>query len=181
MAEKITLKSTDRILVLGESGSGKTYLAKHIVPNFPRHIIVSPYHGEWQGEKNVIYTVNASETYRAIEKALKAGNVFIVVDDADLFLENYLDDDNIRLLLIGSRHFGVGYLMISRRTQDVPKLLLKQANKVFIFQTDLDRDLEIIKNNFGEENANTVKNLNRATHEFLFIDRESRTAQVMHV
>ncbi len=163
-------------------GSGKSYLANILAHQFKRVLVVSPYPDEWVDfpKENVVYTLNSQDCYKQMKKALSTGNVLLVVDDADIFLEPYiLEDDSIKIIVIGGRHYGIAWLMVSRRTQDLPKLILKQANKVCAFQTDNARDLEIIKNNYGDEAAKIVKNLNRSKHEFLLIDREARTLEIL--
>jgi ABC-type dipeptide/oligopeptide/nickel transport system ATPase component len=178
----IELKSTDRMLILGENGSGKTFLAEKIIRAFPRVFIISPYEDEfveYAKKKQVKYTSNEKIAYDIMMKVYSEGNIMLVVDDADLFLDRYTDDPEVKGLLIRSRHRNVGYIMIARRSQDMPKLLFKVANKVFIFQTDMKLDLKVIEDNYGEENALIVKGLNRDKHEFLFIDRERRTSEVL--
>lgn len=176
------LSADDRILLLGESKSGKSYLAQILAKQYKRVLVISPYPDEWTDmpKENVTYTLNPQECFKAMKKALATKNVLLVVDDADLFLEPYiLEDDSIKVIVIGGRHFGIAWMMVSRRTQDMPKLILKQANKVVCFQTDNARDLDIIEDNYGKEAALIVKDLNRKTHEFLLIDREERTLEVL--
>jgi adenylate kinase family enzyme len=176
----IELERTDRIMLLGESKSGKTYLAKKIIRAFPRHFVISPYVGEYNDTtNNVKYTLNATEVERIVEKILEQRNIMLVIDDADLFLENRINSDVYMLLFAGSRHRGVGYILLSRRTTDMPKLAFKQSNKVGIFQTDLALDLKIIADTYGDEAAQIVRSLNRQKHEFLWIDRENRTKEIL--
>ena len=176
------LGNVDRILILGESGSGKTFLAEILARQYSRILVVTPAFEDWQKipKENIVYTLSSEACYKQMKKSLEVRNVLLVVDDADIYLNPYiLDDEYIRTIIISGRHYGIAWMMVSRRTQDMPKLILKQANKVMCFQTDIARDLQIIKENYGEQASLYVKNLNREKHEFLFIDREARTLEVL--
>jgi hypothetical protein len=169
----VSLKPTDRILILGENGTGKTYLARRLLSKAPRVVVFTPYANEWTEYPNRIVGYKAETFYETIHRCLKTGNVLLAGDDEDLYLDRYADDDRLRYLLVGGRHRGIGWVCISRRTADLPPLYFKTANKVFLFQTDLPRDVELFDSFYacGKE----VKTLNRAQYGCLFVDREAHT------
>ena len=169
----VSLKPTDRILILGESASGKTYLAKRLLSKARRVVVYTPQANEWTEFPNRVVGWKAETLYETIGKCLKEGNVFLAVDDADLPMDRYADDDRLRYFLVASRHRGVGWAVVSRRTADLPPLFFKQANKLFLFQTDLPRDLEIYRAFYGVEKE--VRALPREQHGCLFIDREAHS------
>ena len=173
--------------MLGESGSGKTVLVTQLVkqcfPSASNVLVVTPYSDEFTfiPPSQKILTVDPSVAKEAVEAALRKGNTFIVIDDADLFLGATVKDEDlpIRYLLISSRHVNVGWLLISRRTQEMPKLAFKQATKLFFFQTDSYRDLEIIKLTFNEQDAQAVKSLDASKHECYFVDRKTKERKII--
>lgn len=173
----IPLKVTDRLLILGDSGSGKTYLATKILKSYPRAIIITPQPDEWKEFPNRVVTLDPETAFSTIQKALATGNVVVVVEDADTFLTRYENDARLRYFLIASRHRRVGWVFIARRTQDMPTLVFKQANKLFLFQTDLPHDLKTYEEFYGI--AGEVKGLDRAAHNALFVDRETREKRVI--
>lgn len=173
----ISHNRTDRILLLGESGTGKTYIAKKIVESAPQRIICTPHADEWKQEPNRVVTMNEQALLEAIGKGLDEGNLVMVLDDLDVTIKKTERDPRLNYLLMGPRHRGIGWVIISRRTTDLPTLIFKQANKVYIFQTDLPQDLKLFREFYNCEEQ--VRALNRASHQCLFIDREAKTQQVI--
>jgi hypothetical protein len=169
-------KDADRGLVLGESGGGKTYLVRSILKHFNKKnvLIITPQADEFTDYPHRVVTLRPEPVMEAIGEALQRGNMVVLIDDSDILLEKIIKDERFKLFLGGARHRGVAWLIISRRTADIPTLVPKQANKLFLFQTDLPRDVEFLNEYFypaGDE----VKDLDRNAHEFLYIDRDAKT------
>jgi hypothetical protein len=177
---EIRLTNTDRILLLGESGGGKTFVVKTFLPMFKRSLVITPQHEEFKEHPNRIVTWEPEPAYDAIGKGLKAGNMMIVIDDSDILLAKLVRDRRWKYLIMGGRHRGVGWAIISRRTADIPTLIAKQANKLFLFQTDLPHDVDFL-NEYYYPAGDEVKMLDITTHEFLYLDRPARTRTKMVV
>lgn len=169
---QVKLNPTDRILILGESGSGKTYLAKRLLSQARRVIVYTPQSDEWKEYPNRVVGWKAEQLFQTIGKSLQAGNNILAIDDADLPLDRYADDDRLRYFLVAGRHRGVGWVVISRRTADLPPLFFKQANKLFLFQTNLPRDLEVYRAFYGVDKE--VSALPREAHGCLFVNRDEQ-------
>src|SRR5712692_2731229 len=166
-------KRTDRFLALGESLSGKSFLARAIITQTPRRVIITPHSEEWTEEPNRIVARNEEQLLDGIHQALKAGNCIVVLDDLDILIKKTEKDPRANMLFMGARHRGVGYFCISRRTADLPTIIFQQSNKVFLFQTDLPADLELYRDFYNC--ADAVKALNSVSHQCLFIDRDRKT------
>lgn len=173
----ISFSGTDRILLLGETLSGKTYLADMALRQFPRVVVITTDPREFSWCPNRVVTIDPEEVFRTVEKALESGNCMVVIDDCDITVNRFTDDPRLRQLLAAGRHRGCGWCFMSRRTQDIPTLAFKQANKVFIFQTDLPHDLEMYRNYYNVEEQ--VRALNHEAHECLYIDRDHRQVAVI--
>ena len=173
----VQLKTTDRILALGEGASGKTYLAKRLLSQARRVVVFTPHPHEWNKFPNVVAGWEAEQLFKTIGQCLKSGNCILAIDDADIPLDRYADDPRLRYFLAASRHRGVGWLCVSRRTADLPPLFFKQANHLFIFQTDLPRDLEVYRAFYGVDKE--VKALPREVHGCLYLNRETREKTIV--
>jgi DNA helicase HerA-like ATPase len=177
---EISLTNQDRILILGESGGGKTYLVRSFLKKFSKRrvLVITPQADEFTDYPNRIVTLRPEPVMDAIGEALDKGNQIVLIDDSDILLEKSVKDERFKLFLGGARHRGVGWVIISRRTADIPTLVPKQANKLFLFQTDLPRDIEFL-NEYYYPAGDEVKALDRDAHEFLYIDRDAKTRTVM--
>jgi hypothetical protein len=176
---KIELSSTDRILVLGDSGSGKTFLSTKIAKSFQRVLVVSSDPTEFKGFPNRINTINPETTRKALSDTYQKGNLLAVVDDTDNFFTRFENDDRVRTFLILSRHRNTGWVIIARRPTDLPPLVFTQANKIFIFQADHPRELALYDSYIAPGIGEQIKTLSRENHQFLFYNRDTRETKVM--
>jgi DNA helicase HerA-like ATPase len=179
--EMIELSSTDRILVLGDSGSGKTFLATKISKSFKRVLVVSSDPTEFKEFPNRITTINPEATRKALSETYSKGNLLAVVDDTDNFFTRFENDERVRAFLILSRHRNTGWIIIARRPTDLPPLVFTQANKIFIFQTDHPRELALYDSYISPGVGETIKALDRQAHNFFFYNRDTRETKVMVV
>lgn len=165
------------ILVLGEGYAGKSYLIRKYLKHFKRVVVITPNHEEFKDYPNRVVTFEPEVCNDTIRKALLAGNCMVLIDDSDVILKKIENDHWFKYLIASGRHRGCGWTIASRRTQDIPTLVPKQANRLFLFQTDLPHDIEFINEwfNLGEE----VKALDRQKHEFLYVNRDSKEQAVM--
>jgi hypothetical protein len=173
----ISFRRIDRILIQGDSESGKSHLARKIIQGARRRVIITPHDDEWTEEPNRLIVRTEEQLLQGVKQCLSLGNLVAVLDDVDILITKTEKDPRMNELMMGARHRGVGWIIISRRTTDIPTLVFKQANKVFLFQTDLPQDLQIYRDYYNCDQ--TVKALNRVAHQCLFIDRETKKRQIV--
>lgn len=180
---KFDIHTDSRLFIMGESKSGKSYLIKKLLSNLTRVIYIDPSGDElatlprsWQG----IQVMDEAGIIDTLRKAKKEGNVHIVIDDYDLYASSRLSDDpEWRYLFIAARHRNIGWTTITRRLADIPKLALKQCDYAFFFQTDLAQDLQTVREQIGDSAAETIRNLDRSRHQFMYWDRTNKKTGVM--
>jgi DNA helicase HerA-like ATPase len=178
-SNSIELQPTDRILILGDSGSGKTVLAQGIAKSYKRLIVVSGDPKEFGFAKNRVETINPETTRTTLSKSYETGNAFVVIDDTDNFFTRFENDERVRTFLILGRHRNIGWSIIARRPTDLPPLVFTQANKIFVFQTDHPRELKLYEQYVGVGTSGTIKSLNRLEHQCFYYNRDTREQRVI--
>lgn len=178
---EITIELTnERGAILGEGEGGKTYLLRKLLKEFKKSkiLIITPNYEEFKDYPNRVVTWEPEECCEAIGEALQKGNMLVIIDDADVILDKIMTDKRFKELVNSGRHRGCGWLIVSRRTADLPTMVAKQAKKLFLFQTDLPRDVEFL-NEFYYPAGDEVKALDPQAHEFLYIDRKRKIREIM--
>lgn len=181
----IQFRNIDRMLICGDSESGKSYLTAQLIRQIPQEqlVVITPYADEMVFVKNRLVTIFPEKAIEMIIAVLKDGHKVLVIDDFDILFERDMGSAEraLKILLVSGRHASIGWVIITRRMSDIPKLIVKQATLLAIFQTNLGLDLQTINEMFGAQAAYTVQSLNWQNHECLFLDRRSRESRVITV
>jgi hypothetical protein len=164
---------------MGDSGSGKTFMATKMAKSFKRVFVVSADPTEFQGFPNRINTINPETTRKALSDTYQKGNILAVIDDTDNFFTRFENDDRVRAFLILSRHRNTGWIIVARRPTDLPPLVFTQANKIFIFQTDHPRELALYDSYITPGVGEQIKALDRQAHYCFFYNRDTREEMVI--
>lgn len=167
---------SDGIVIVGKRGSGKTSILKFLInilsdPQYNFRFSILDIVGnlkDFESKSNMeYYLVDPNDKGgidMVIDNALKEGNRSIVIDECDRY-RHYETSKLSELVNIG-RNYNVGYLATGRRTANIHKDFIVNANWVIVFKhtwpEDIDRITEWL--NITDD---TVRGLKR--YEFLLI------------
>ncbi len=182
--DPISFSNTDKILIVGKSGSGKTVLMRALIKaNEPIYtqLVQEKYHITKQfikidplkqfGGQYIRYGDRI--TYdRILSGMFKTAPEFIVTDEADQFFPNKVSLSNVEndFIQIG-RPSGLGGMFISRRFAQLNTDLVSNANKLFIFKFWSGADFKYLSNcNIKPEAISALENLKM--YQFLFVDTD---------
>ena len=159
------------ILILGKTGSGKSTLAKRLIRKFPRIVVFDPldeYPGDFicesvedfaetvereaESEKFVIVCRFKSDSvsvhavmlqYETAARIVKeVGDLLLVLEEAEMFIDSYDSDSAINYLISFGRHKGISILGIGRRPTELAVKLRAQSTTFITFQQSEPRDLQ---------------------------------------
>ena len=154
---KLTVKTTDGLVIFGMRGSGKTYASVQIVKELMKKtkvVILDPT-GVYQGYKNqfdskrvAVFEVDVLDEERinsVLSWAFK-NRAFVVIDEASEFpFERY---GSIRALVMRARNWGCGYLAISRAPAELRKPFIANASYSLIFRIYELNAMEYLRHNY---------------------------------
>ena len=142
-----------RILVVGKSGSGKTYLTLNVlVPNFKNYVVYDYKHeiqlprakyftrvsefGKYPGENKIIYrpTTGEDEEFNDLCGAIfKRRNTMFVVDELANHCSQHHIQQNHALILRLGRSLGIGNINCAQEPVGIHRNIMTQAEHFFIF------------------------------------------------
>lgn len=194
---------TDKIAILGQSGSGKTYLSQRVQSVFPR-VVVIDFMQEYRdgdvvtsfqqfSEKLLEYKISRRKRFRIIfqfppetedfsflcDQILKtcytAGNLLVVIEE----VQNYSHPHNLphwlRTSLLTGRHKNIAMIFTTQRPGELHKTILSQCAHIFCGRVHEKNDLKYLENYFHDEIEKVQKLENRF---FLFWRPGLKTALV---
>lgn len=166
MAEKIIS------LIFGKRGSGKSYLAAHLLQQHDRYFIydtlgeytdgvifdnISDLSEFWKSvyrdKFKIIYrpTQPAAE-FNAITKLVwKCKDLAFLVEEIDTFGTPYKIEEDFANIIQRGRHRHITLIGVTQRPFGINRLLTSQAKQVFIFNSNEPRDRIYLKEFAGAE------------------------------
>lgn len=140
-------------LIVGQSMSGKTNLAKHIAGGFSGDVLV------FDPVKSCGWPTDAmkfSDPEKFLKHAIKATTCAVFIDEAKLLWD--YDTRRADRLLYQKRHDGLLVHLIAQRAKMIRPNARDQCATLYAFKQSRE-DVDILKGNFGEalEAANTLK------------------------
>ncbi len=161
------IKSNDRVFVLGQTGSGKSYFAQNMLyPAFKR-IVAHDYKWEMNVQGRITHNPldimkHSRIIYRPVDGSIEdfdmlcktifqIGNIMLYVDECAPFSgANMIPIWYGNLMRMGrSRNCGV--INLSQRPMAISNVLLSEAHHFFVFRLQLEGDRRKIAGIIGEE------------------------------
>lgn len=133
------------ILIVGRRGAGKTVQAKKIIKGAKNQYILDLYN-EYEGQviKNVENPPNegikrvregAVNNEKFFTGLSKLKNNVIVLEDATIIFNSTIHSEDLKRLIIASRHRRNAIIFLFHSLNRVPLFLYEQANKLILFKT----------------------------------------------
>ena len=165
----------EKIVIVGASGSGKTYLANQIMkglngisvwvydPNFQFHSsramvfndlseMLKVYDQAKRGHY-ILQPHDASEhTFRRFNaEAFKRGNVTLIEDEIHNWLSKQKVIKEFNQVILSGRPRGISVISISSRPASCPNHILSNVKHVFAFKLNLESDIKFLEGYLGDD------------------------------
>lgn len=177
MQQQSNFIQTDKIAILGRSGSGKSFLAQKIASVYPRLFIFDTlYEYSNNGEtvhtfedfsENLIRNENSQEFVTVIQFDIEdsgntqefnemlrciyyRGNCTIFIDEIQNFSNVHQMPDWLRKTCLTGRHRQIGLIYTTQRPGELHKTILSQASKVFCGNLHTLSDIRTMSNYLGK-------------------------------
>lgn len=178
------IKISDSILVIARKGAGKTTLIRWMIEELRKsyHITIWDVLGnftDFRGKKNISYfLINPNDTKQIETLAIEVfnrGRTLLVVDEWDVFNYNTLKKSALYNLFNLGRNRGIGFLLSCRRSANISKDMIANADHVFIGNTGYLPDIERLQTyyDFKMSDYHSLK-----PYQFLYIYEGVATAKV---
>jgi hypothetical protein len=189
-----------RVLVVGVTGTGKTYLAKQLASKVQRLLVVDPLCEwgdvtvmcfDWQtvleevSQERFRVSICVDENPRdVLEFASRivrdedVGNCLLVVDELSLFFRRGEEaSDGIQGVVRFGRRENINLMLLSQRSYDCPIDLRSQLSDIFAFRSHEPRDIQALGQMVGRDQAQQVLALRGHQHYHWDLTHESSTIE----
>ena len=165
----------EKIVIVGASGSGKTYLANQIMrglngitvwvfdPNYQFHSsramvfndldeMLKVYDSAKRGHY-ILQPHDSSEyTFRRFNaEAFKRGNIVLIEDEIHNWLSKQKVLKEFNQVILSGRPRGISVISISSRPASCPNHILSNVKHVFAFKLNLESDVKFLEGYLGDD------------------------------
>jgi len=165
----------EKIVIVGASGSGKTYLANQIMkglngisvwvhdPNYQFHSsramvfhdlseMLKVYDSAKRGHYILQPHQNDENTFRRFNaEAFKRGNLVLIEDEIHNWLSKQKVLKEFNQVILSGRPRGISVISISSRPASCPNHILSNVKHVFAFKLNLESDVKFLEGYLGND------------------------------
>jgi len=165
----------EKIVIVGASGSGKTYLANQIMkglngitvwvfdPNYQFHSsramvfndlseMLKVYDSAKRGHYILQPHDSSEHTFRRFfAEAFKRGNIVIIADEIHNWLSKQKVLKEFNQVILSGRPRGISVISISSRPASCPNHILSNVKHVFAFKLNLESDVKFLEGYLGND------------------------------
>jgi len=165
----------EKIVIVGASGSGKTYLANQIMkslngisvwvydPNYQFHSaramvfhdldeLLKVYDSAKRGHYILQPSDGTEHTFRRFNaEAFKRGNLTLIEDEIHNHLSKQKVLKEFNQVILSGRPRGISVISISSRPASCPNHILSNVKHVFAFKLNLESDIKFLEGYLGED------------------------------
>jgi hypothetical protein len=158
--------------IMGKRGSGKSYLARQRIAEFPRSLVYDTmgeytsgvicedlaelktvWQRSYQGNFRIIYRpLDAEEEFEPLCRLVwECGNMGFLVEEVQTFCNARSICRDFKAIIAKGRHRGISLIGVTQRPAEISKLLTSQAKEFCIFNTTEPNDIEYFRNSLGSD------------------------------
>ena len=165
----------EKIVIVGASGSGKTYLANQIMkglngisvwvfdPNYQFHSsramvfhdldeLLKVYDSAKRGHYILQPHDSSEHTFRRFNaEAFKRGNLTLIEDEIHNWLSKQKVLKEFNQVILSGRPRGISVISISSRPASCPNHILSNVKHVFAFKLNLESDVKFLEGYLGDD------------------------------
>jgi DNA helicase HerA-like ATPase len=176
--------------ILGRKGTGKSWLVREILTEFPRVLILDTV-AEYGAKDGAVIADGFAQALSALEEAdgsdafkisirlvneqhalaiaeivWEFRNVLFVVEEASAYLKPQAIPDPFKRLVLMGRHRGISQLYVAQRPARLHRDLTTQSDFVVTFQQHGSTDIAYLADVFGDD-AKLARELSTELHEIM--------------
>jgi len=200
MNMNLEIQSNDRVFICGQTGTGKTFLAKHLFDQCLRGVIYSI---DWEilpGETyEHVHSIKKIDWMKSQKYVLEPHrdtaaamddfcewvfyentNMTTYIEEIGDFLETDANLEHFATLLRRGRKHGLGMIMTTQRPQGFrTKLPITQSQHVIVFRMFEEQDVRFVLKcaGLGKDEEEMVRNLKE--YEFFYYNVREGRAEIM--
>ena len=165
----------EKIVIVGASGSGKTYLANVLLKSLNGiSVWVYDFNSQFHSSRAMVFHdltemlevydsaqrghyifqphLNDENTFRRFNaEAFKRGNLVLIEDEIHTFLSKQKQNKEFNQVILSGRPRGISVVSISSRPASCPNNVLSNAKHVFAFKLNLESDLKFLESYLGHD------------------------------